>query len=87
MHFPSFQNHQQKHFRKTKKILLLTNYFNFRAQPSELSQVIGCNDTSDFRITPSYAPKSQFCKGFPLIRALTVRWPHSYSVRKWWKVA
>ncbi|CAI8959969.1 hypothetical protein EMIT0P253_60022 [Pseudomonas sp. IT-P253] len=56
-------------------------------QPSELIQVIELIGASDFRCPSLYAPKSQFCKGFPLIRALTVRWPHSYSVRKWRKVA
>jgi len=37
----------QKHFRNTEKILLLINYFNFRAQPSVLVQVIELDDTSD----------------------------------------
>jgi len=40
-HFPPCFNQQQKRFCNTEKILLLTNYFNFRAQLSVLLQVIG----------------------------------------------
>jgi hypothetical protein len=40
-HFPPCFNQQQKRFCNTEKILLLTNYFNFRAQLSVLHQVIG----------------------------------------------
>ncbi|HWT69351.1 MAG TPA: hypothetical protein VN214_09615, partial [Pseudomonas sp.] len=78
---------QQKRFCNTEKILLLINYFNFRTQPSVLIQVIGQFHLPDTRAPSFYAPKSQFCKGFPLIRALTVQWAHSYSVHKWRKVA
>ncbi|MGE8334373.1 hypothetical protein, partial [Pseudomonas laurylsulfatiphila] len=85
--FPSLHIHPQNLFCNTKKILLLINYFNFRTQPPVLIQVIGQFHVPDSRYPSANDPKSQFCKGFPLIRALTVWWAHSYSVRKWRKVA
>ena len=73
--------------RNTKKILLLINYFNFEPQLFELAALVESKTTLKSGFSSLYARKSPFCKAFPSIRALTVWWAHSYSVRKWRKVA
>ncbi len=56
-------------------------------QLSELYEVDAVERLSNFRYPSAKPPKSPFYKGFPSPRALTVVWAHSYSVRKWRKVA
>ncbi|RBL65124.1 hypothetical protein C3E98_044765, partial [Pseudomonas sp. MWU13-2625] len=66
---------------------LLINYFNFALQLIELLEVDALEYPSNSRCLSFKSPKSPFYKAFPSPRALTVVWAHSYSVRKWRKVA
>ncbi len=70
-----------------KKFLLLTNYFKFEVQTFVFVVCGVSKKTSAYCFATLSPPKSQFRKAFPTGRALTVWWAHSYSVRKWRKVA